>query len=192
MFGHDQIAAWHLVEEIILPGSIASAFIVNITNKDEIAEAVNLVREKYGPIDSWINSSPIYKFYLLLKSKVYILNNSIAHNLKITFFGCQVAISHMIISGRGSIINISEQLKKEHQSLESNHYALKFGVQTITELLARELYSSDIRVNAILPDSAVTCHKKIFNRHGSIIDFKKSDGTFYDEQSAQFVMLKKQ
>lgn len=75
IFSHDQIAAWHLVEEIILPGGIAAAFIVNIINKEEIAEAVNVAFIASHLAYFMSNNSTETRKYGLVYSCLWYLNN---------------------------------------------------------------------------------------------------------------------
>jgi len=70
-------------------------------------------------------------------------------NLKGVLFGCQAAAAVM---GRGSsIINVSSMAAKRGTANNSVYCAAKFGVNGITQALAKELGPRGIRVNACCP-----------------------------------------
>ena len=70
-------------------------------------------------------------------------------NLKGTFWGCKAA-SEYLTSG-GTIVNVSSLAGKRGSSNNSVYCASKFGVNGITQSLAKELGSRGIRVNAVCP-----------------------------------------
>lgn len=70
-------------------------------------------------------------------------------NLKGVFFGCQAAAAHM---KQGScIVNVSSIAGKRGSANNSVYCASKFGVNGITQALAKELGPRGLRVNAVCP-----------------------------------------
>lgn len=76
-------------------------------------------------------------------------NQMIDTNLKGTFWGCKAAAEYL--SEGGSIINISSLAGKRGSANNSVYCASKFGVNGITQALAKELGPRGIRVNAVCP-----------------------------------------
>ena len=70
-------------------------------------------------------------------------------NLKGTFWGCKTAAEYL--SPGGSIINVSSLAGKRGSANNSVYCASKFGVNGITQALAKELGPKGIRVNAVCP-----------------------------------------
>lgn len=70
-------------------------------------------------------------------------------NLKGVFFGCQAASAHL--QPGGCIVNISSLAGKRGSANNSVYCASKFGVNGVTQALAKELGSKGIRVNAVCP-----------------------------------------
>lgn len=70
-------------------------------------------------------------------------------NLKGTFWGCKAAAK--VLKKNGCIINISSIAGKRGSANNSVYCASKFGVNGITQALAKELGSRGIRVNAVCP-----------------------------------------
>jgi NAD(P)-dependent dehydrogenase (short-subunit alcohol dehydrogenase family) len=70
-------------------------------------------------------------------------------NLKSVLFGCQAAAA--VMREGGVIINISSMAAKRGSANNSVYCAAKFGVNGITQALAKELGPRGIRVNAVCP-----------------------------------------
>jgi 3-oxoacyl-[acyl-carrier protein] reductase/meso-butanediol dehydrogenase/(S,S)-butanediol dehydrogenase/diacetyl reductase len=70
-------------------------------------------------------------------------------NLKSVLFGAQVAAQNLMKGG--VILNISSLAGKRGSANNSVYCAAKFGVNGITQALAKELGPRGIRVNAICP-----------------------------------------
>ena len=77
-------------------------------------------------------------------------NNLVDVNLKGALWGCKVASKYMSKTG-GAIINISSIAGKRGSSNNSIYCATKFGLNGLTQALAKELGSDGITVNAICP-----------------------------------------
>ena len=76
-------------------------------------------------------------------------------NLRSPFFPTQALLSHLLASGRGSIINISSIHAFEGYPLHSVYAATKGAIVAQTRELAIELAPRGIRVNAIAPGAVV-------------------------------------
>ena len=70
-------------------------------------------------------------------------------NLKGTFFGCQAAAESLDYGG--CIINVSSLAGKRGSANNSVYCASKFGVNGVTQALAKELGPRGIRINAVCP-----------------------------------------
>ena len=70
-------------------------------------------------------------------------------NLKGTFFGCQAAGVHL--GEGGAVVNISSLAAKRGSANNSVYCASKFGINGLTQALAKEWGKRGIRVNAVCP-----------------------------------------
>ena len=70
-------------------------------------------------------------------------------NLKGAFWGCKTAATDL--SEGGSIINVSSLAGKRGSENNSVYCVSKFGMNGLTQALAKELGSKGIRVNAVCP-----------------------------------------
>ena len=71
--------------------------------------------------------------------------------IKETFLCCQVAIDKMLKNGGGTILNMSSLSGKKASSWQTIYCASKFGVQGLTQSIAKEFADKNIRVNSICP-----------------------------------------
>ena len=71
--------------------------------------------------------------------------------LKGTMFGCQVIGGQMLKQGGGSIINISSASAGPPLSKAFTYSVAKAGIKNLTQNLAREWATKEVRVNALRP-----------------------------------------
>ncbi len=104
---------------------------------------------KSDPIDVFINNAGYSEWRPLEKVDEAFWDNLMATNLKGCFFGCQAAAAAMVLGG--AIINISSIASKRGTPNNAVYCASKFGMNGITQALAKELGPKGIRVNGICP-----------------------------------------
>ena len=103
-----------------------------------------------GRLDVWINNAGISSWRPVKKVTENFFNNLVDVNLKGALWGCKVAAKSMSKTG-GAIINISSIAGKRGSSNNSIYCATKFGLNGLTQSLAKELGPQGITVNAICP-----------------------------------------
>jgi len=77
------------------------------------------------------------------------LDDILSTNLKGAFWGCKAAAK--VLKVEGTIINISSIAGKRGSSNNAAYVASKFGMNGLTQSLAKELGSRQIRVLALCP-----------------------------------------
>ena len=100
-------------------------------------------------LDVFINNAGFSAWRPIEKVDEDFWDRMINTNLKGTFFGCQAAAAHL--KRGGCIINVSSLAGKRGSANNSAYCASKFGVNGITQALAKELGPRGIRVNAVCP-----------------------------------------
>lgn len=151
VFDLDEDRGNKVVEEICSQGNQAMFYKVDVTNKAMIEQAVNKVEEAFGNITSWVNSAGVSKMKPFLDCEESLWDLTINVNLKATFLCCQVAITRMLEHGGGQILNMSSLSGKKASSWQTIYCASKFGVQGLTQSIAKEFADQNIRVNSICP-----------------------------------------
>ena len=81
-------------------------------------------------------------------------NDIVATNLTGALWGCKAAAA--ALQSGGAIINVSSLAGKRGSAQNSAYCATKFGMNGITQALAKELGPRGIRVNAVCPVYVVT------------------------------------
>ena len=102
-----------------------------------------------GRLDVLVNNAGLSAWRPLGEIDEAFWQDMLDTNLKSVLFASQAALPHM--RRGGSIINISSLAGKRGSTNNSVYCATKFGVNAITQSLAKELGPVGIRVNAVGP-----------------------------------------
>ncbi len=102
-----------------------------------------------GRLDVYVNCAGFSGWRPVREVDSDFWNKMIDTNLKGAFWGCKVAAESL--SEGGCIINISSLAGKRGSANNSVYCASKFGVNGLTQALAKELGPRGIRVNAVCP-----------------------------------------
>lgn len=102
-----------------------------------------------GRLDAWVNCAGFSAWRPVEDIDAAFWSDMVAINLTGTFFGCKTAAARL--PDGGSIINVSSLAGKRGSANNTAYCASKFGVNGITQALAKELGARGIRVNAVCP-----------------------------------------
>jgi len=130
-------------------GERAQFWPMDVCKPSEQRALVQAALDWTGRIDVFINNAGVSAWRPLAKVNEDFWHRVIDTNLKGTFFGCQAAAAHL--GQGGCIINVSSLAGKRGSLNNSVYCASKFGVNGITQALAKELGPRGIRVNAVCP-----------------------------------------
>lgn len=123
----------------------------DISNYDTCINIVNDINSNIGNIDILINNAGISKVGLFIDMPIYDIHSVIDVNIKGTINITHATLQKMMWSGSGCIVNISSIWGECGASCEVAYSATKGAINTFTKALAKEVGTSNIRVNAILP-----------------------------------------
>ncbi|HSH96069.1 MAG TPA: SDR family NAD(P)-dependent oxidoreductase [Roseimicrobium sp.] len=124
---------------------------LDVTIPAEIDTAVDEALEKLGRIDVLINNAGI-----ISDGPVWSLEDSdwervMDVNLKGAFRCARAVIRPMLKQRSGHILNVASFAARTGTAGQSNYAAAKAGLIGLTQSLAREAGSRNVRVNAVLP-----------------------------------------
>jgi len=129
----------------------------DVTKEDELQNVINVVIEKFGQLDIWINNAGIW----LPHSPIEEVDWKRAHdlievNLFGTVYGSKVSLIQMRKQGFGSIINIISTSALSGRSGSSAYCASKYAVDGFTKSLREELKDINIKIISIYPGGMKT------------------------------------
>ncbi|HDL01828.1 MAG TPA: SDR family oxidoreductase [candidate division Zixibacteria bacterium] len=135
-------------ENFALNGS--ENIVCDITDFGSASQAVQSVFESTGRIDILVNNAGIIKDNVIWKMTEDEFDAVIAVNLKGSWLLCKEVAPIMRKQQSGRIINIASRAWLGNPG-QSNYSASKGGLVSMTRVLALELASKNITVNAVAP-----------------------------------------
>jgi NAD(P)-dependent dehydrogenase (short-subunit alcohol dehydrogenase family) len=147
----DKNAHGGLPQEIEALGRRALPLQMDVTSLDQIFRAVDATVERFGRLDILVNNAGIAPGNLAENVRVEDFDQTLAVNLKGTFFASQAAGRVMIRQKYGRIINVSSQAGFAALPTESVYCMTKAGIVHLTRCLAVEWGQYNITVNGIAP-----------------------------------------
>lgn len=123
----------------------------NLTDANEMADAIAKVGEKYGRLDILVNNAGISQSTKLEDYQPEDFAGIMNLNVNALFNAIQPAVKIMRTQGGGVILNTSSMVSISGQKSGVGYPTSKFAVNGMTLSLARELGPSNIRVNGVAP-----------------------------------------
>ncbi|GAB4411579.1 MAG: beta-ketoacyl-ACP reductase [Anaerolineae bacterium] len=145
-----------LADEIKAAGGEALAVVCDVTQREQVAGAVQAALDAFGQIDILCNNAGITRDARLVKMTEEQFDQVIAVNLKGVFNMTQAVVPHMIERGYGRIITTSSVVGLYGNFGQTNYVASKAGVIGMTRVWARELGPKGITANAVAPGFIAT------------------------------------
>lgn len=130
--------------------------VANVSDEKAVLGLFKKIRQQYGRIDNLINNAGIASMNHFLLTPLSTVTNILNTNFIGTFLFCREAGKLMVKNNYGRIVNfttVATPLKLEGEAI---YAASKAAICSLTEVLARELASSNITVNSIGPTPVET------------------------------------
>lgn len=145
------------VNQITNSGGIAKFYKVDVSNEENVRDAINQVKADFGKIDILINNAGIVGVdkkchELTVEEWDQVFNVDV----KGVFFCTKYAIPYMIENGRGSIVNLSSIYGTLGSHELTPYHAAKGAVFAMTKQDAIAYAKNNIRVNSIHPGTIMT------------------------------------
>ena len=140
-----------VIGEIAARGRRTLPLQMDMTSTAQIRKAVDQTAQNYGRLDILVNNTGIAPDNLAENVSEADFDQTVAINLKGTFFACQAAGRIMIQQKSGCIINMSSQAAFAALPTESVYCMTKAGISHLTKCLAVEWGKYNITVNAVAP-----------------------------------------
>lgn len=151
IFGRNPETGAQVVSNIQEQGGEAEFFSLDISNYQEVTDAITQIQKDKGTVDVLVNNAGIIDDTLLMKMEPDQWQKVINTNLTSVYNTCHGVIRAMLKARSGSIINISSVTGVVGNAGQCNYSAAKAGIHGFTKSLAKESGGRGIRVNAIAP-----------------------------------------
>ncbi|HEY8614898.1 SDR family NAD(P)-dependent oxidoreductase [Phenylobacterium sp.] len=142
-----------LVEEILAAGGTAAPVVVDVSQAEALAAAVDAAEAALGPVSILVNNAGIPDAQRAVKMPLTLIDQVLDVNVRAPFvLSCEVA-RRLIAAGRpGRIVNIASMAAYDYGGNGAALYSVsKAAVVRMTEALAVEWARFGINVNAIAP-----------------------------------------
>ena len=130
-------------------GEAARFLSCDVTRAGDLEKLIDAAVEWTGSLDVIVNNAGMSEWKPLEEVDEKFWQKMIDVNLKGVFFGCKAAAARL--GSGGCIINVSSLAGKRGSANNAVYCAAKFGVNGLTQSLAKELGPRKIRVNAVCP-----------------------------------------
>jgi 3-oxoacyl-[acyl-carrier protein] reductase/meso-butanediol dehydrogenase/(S,S)-butanediol dehydrogenase/diacetyl reductase len=110
---------------------------------------IDAARTWTGRVDVYVNNAGMSGWRPIERIDEAFFETLIGTNLKGAFWGCKAAVDAM--TSGGCVINVSSIAGKRGSANNTLYCASKFGLNGLTQALAKEVGARGIRVNAVCP-----------------------------------------
>ncbi len=131
-------------------------FQANVSDEKNVAKIFSFIGTNIGRLDNLINNAGIASMNHCLLTPIETLNKIFSTNVVGSFLFCREAARIMQKSKYGRIVNFTSVAVPLNLEGESVYAASKAGIESLTKILAKELGSFGITVNAIGPTPVET------------------------------------
>ena len=142
--------------EIEAMGRRAYAASADVSSGESVTAFVADVMKAFGHIDILVNNAGVTRDNLLIRMSEEEWDAVLGTNLKGAFLFSKAVARPMMKQRSGAIVNISSVVGLIGNPGQCNYAASKAGLIALTQSMAKELASRNIRVNAVAPGFIVS------------------------------------
>ncbi|BAB59216.1 glucose 1-dehydrogenase [Thermoplasma volcanium GSS1] len=135
--------------------NVSDHFKIDVTNEEEVKEAVEKTTKKYGRIDILVNNAGIEQYSPLHLTPTEIWRRIIDVNVNGSYLMAKYTIPVMLAIGHGSIINIASVQSYAATKNAAAYVTSKHALLGLTRSVAID-YAPKIRCNAVCPGTIMT------------------------------------
>jgi 3-oxoacyl-[acyl-carrier protein] reductase len=172
-------------------------FILDVGDEEKVKNMFKKIRKKYKSIDILINNAGIASMNHSMLTSMKTIKNIFSTNVFGTFLFCRESVKIMKNKTGGRIINFSTVAVPLKLEGEAAYASSKAAVVSLTQILAKELASYKVTVNAIGPTPVKTdlinsvpkekiqnlLDQQVFNRFGKYEDIANVTDFFIKPES---------
>ena len=140
-----------LVGQITAAGAKAAAFVMDVSDEQQVKSGIKSALGQFGKIDILVNNAGITRDQLVIRMKRADWDAVLNTNLTSAYLCIQQVIGSMLKQRWGRIVNIASVFGQMGQAGQTNYAASKAGLIGLTMAMAREVASRNITCNAVAP-----------------------------------------
>jgi 3-oxoacyl-[acyl-carrier protein] reductase len=156
LIARNETALQQVAAELEGLGVKAAYATADVSSKEQVEAAVEVIKNNLGYADILINNAGIATFGTVLEMDPEEWRRIIDTNLLGTYYVTRAVLPQLIEKNGGDIINISSTSGLSGAATSSAYSASKFAVIGFTESLAQEVRRNNIRVSALNPSTVAT------------------------------------
>lgn len=143
--------------EIRQLGTECLGLVCDVSVEDSVATLVKDLEDYFGRVDILVNNAGVMtRPVSLAELEVRKWDYTLAVNLRGTFLVTRTILPLMFRQKNGSIINVSSTIGRGAYANFVAYAVSKWGVEGLTQTLAAEVKSHNIRVNSVDPGTVAT------------------------------------
>jgi NAD(P)-dependent dehydrogenase (short-subunit alcohol dehydrogenase family) len=154
----DAASAEAVAAAIEREGGRAKAVVLDLVEIADIKPCLERLASSFGPIDILLNNAAVVVARAFVDTTPAELETVLRVNLQAPFVCAQAVAGSMIERRRGRIINMASHSGLRGSTARAAYAASKGGLIAMTKVMAIELASHGITVNAIAPGPIETEH----------------------------------
>jgi 3-oxoacyl-[acyl-carrier protein] reductase len=140
-----------VVREIEAASGKSAAFVMDVSDEEQIKSASKAVLAQFGKVDILVNNAGVTRDQLVMRMKRADWDAVINTNLTSAYLCIQQVIGSMLKQRWGRIINVTSVFGQTGQAGQANYASSKAGLIGLTMAMAREVASRNITCNAVAP-----------------------------------------
>jgi len=152
----DMAAAKRTADEIAAKGVRALALQADVSDEDEVQEAIGQIFERFGKLDILVNNAPLRPEAPLEEISLDDWREVLGVSLDGAFLCSRAALPFLGRSGKGSIVNIGGLTAYTGANHRVHVVTAKAGLDGFTKALAIELAPRGVTVNLVSPGLIAT------------------------------------